>query len=250
MRTATALGLAGLLFLAACSKPTDTIIPSDMATWDKELAPAAQKLSEEDRKIFAAYVARMKIASVFSGGKTDIPFGTTIGQALEQQRTWQADFEKSQAEEAAKKAKEEAEQRALKERMEAERASLIAAINDAVTVTLVSKGELLRDFDARRIHDQQRFVIAAQSKASTTIVGVSGEIEFVDLFDKVVGSVSFRMSERIPPGETAKWIGVRDYNQFIQEHKAVWNLEEGQYTTRFIPAAVVFEDGTKLTMPE
>jgi hypothetical protein len=58
------------------------------------------------------------------------------------------------------------------------------------------------------------------------------------------------MSERIPPGEAAQWIGTRDYNQFVAEHKAVWNLEEGQYTTRFIPEAVVFEDGTKLTMPE
>lgn len=250
MRTATALGLAGLVFLAACSKPTDTIIPSDMATWDKELAPSVQKLSEEDRMVFAAYVARMKMASILGGGKNDIPFGTTIGQALSQQRTWQAEYAKSQAEAAAKKAKEEAEEQALKERLEAEREALITAINDAVTVTLVSKGELLRDYDARRFSDQQRFVIAAQSKASSTIVGVSGEIEFVDLFDKVVGSVSFRMSERIPPGETAKWIGVRDYNQFIQSHKAVWNLEEGKYTTRFNPEAVVFEDGTKLTMPE
>ena len=36
----------------------------------------------------------------------------------------------------------------------------------------------------------------------------------------------------------------------LPEHKAMWNLEEGKYTARFLPSAVVFADGTKVAGPE
>lgn len=250
MRATFALLLVGLALLTACSKPVDTVIPSDMSTWDKELGPVMQKLSEEDRRLFAGYVARMNMAAALTGESADIPFGTTVGQAIEQQRTWLEELEKFKAEEAAKAAKEEADRLALKQKLEAERSAQLSAINGAVTVTLLAKRELPRNFDVGRYSEQQQFVIGAQNNSDKTIVGVSGEIEFIDLFDKVVGVMSFRMSERIAPGATAKWNGVRDYNQFIPEHRAVWGLQEGKYTTRFTPEAVVFSDGTKITMPQ
>ncbi|MDV7396312.1 hypothetical protein RZS08_33265, partial [Arthrospira platensis SPKY1] len=55
--------------LVACSKPYDTVIPSDMSAWDKELAPVVKELSDEDRKLFSAFVARAKIAEVFAKGE-------------------------------------------------------------------------------------------------------------------------------------------------------------------------------------
>lgn len=70
--------------LGGCSKPTDAVIPSDMATWDKELAPHLKKLSDEDREKVAGYLMRAKVGEVF-GGK-GMPPGTTIGQALEDQK--------------------------------------------------------------------------------------------------------------------------------------------------------------------
>ena len=61
--------------------------------------------------------------------------------------------------------------------------------------------------------------------------------------------MSFGISETIKPNGTHKWTGARDYNQFIDEHQAVWNLTEEKYKTRFIPEAVIFADGTSLKMP-
>ncbi len=46
------------------------------------------------------------------------------------------------------------------------------------------------------------------------------------------------------------WLGSREYDKHIDEHRAIWNLEEGKYTTRFIPESVVFADGSKLEVPE
>lgn len=222
--------------LAGCSKPTETIIPSDMSAWDKELAPQVKKLSEEDRRLFAAYVARAKIGEAFAG--KGVPLGTTVGQAIDEQRKWLVLQEQKAAEELA-----------LKEKLEKERLAAEAAIASAVTVTLLDKRELPRDWEVRRISDTQVFKIGVQNKSDKEIVGIAGTLEFVDVFDKRVGAVSFGISERLKPGQDFVWTGSRDYNQFIDEHKAVWNLEKGKYTTRFKPEQVVFADGTKLGSP-
>lgn len=221
-----------------------------MSTWDKELGPVIQKLSEEDRKHFALFVARTKMTEAFNKNSSGITFGTTVGQAIEQQKKWAAEMEVKAAEERAlreKKAKEEAE---LKAKLEAEKAAVTKAINDAVTVTLVSKKELPSDFRAGRYSEYQQFNIGIQNNSDKTIAGVSGELEFVDLFDKVVGAVNFRITENIAAGRSYTWIGGRDYNQFLANHKAVWNLSPGEFKTRFIPEAVIYADGSKLKMPE
>jgi hypothetical protein len=220
-----------------CSNPTDTVIPSDMATWDKDLAPALKKLPDADREKVAAYLMRAKMGEVF-GGK-GMPPGTTIGQALEAQKTWEAA-------QAAKRAEEEA----LKKKLEQERAAAVEQLNKVVTVTLLSKRELPKNYDAGRYSEYQAFRIGVQNNGEKVVVGVAGEIKFVDVFDKEVGAVSFRISENIEPGKSVTWNGGRDYNQFLDQHRAVWNLEEGKYTTKFVPEMVVFKDGTKLTVPE
>lgn len=236
MRTIAA-ALAATALLCACSKPTDTIIPSDMSSWDKELAPQLQKLSDADREKVGAFLMRAKFGEAF-GGK-GLPPGTTIGQALEQQKKWES-------EQAAKRAEEEA----LKKKLEQERATTLQQLNKAVTVTLLAKRELPKNFEANRYSEYQEFRIGVQNNSDKPVAGVSGEIKFIDVFDKEVGAVNFRISENIEPGKSATWVGGRDYNQFIDAHRAVWNLEEGKYTTKFVPDMVVFQDGTKLTVPK
>ena len=223
--------------LAACSDVADTVIPSDMATWDKELAPKLQELSDADREKVAAYLMRVKMGELFGGN--GVPPGTTIRQALEEQRKWEAEWEAQRAEGAALRAK-----------LETERAAALEELGKAVTVTLLGKSEWPENYDIGRYSEYQEFRIGVQNNSKKDIAGVSGVIEFIDIFDKKVGSVGFAISETIAPGESITWTGGRDYNQFVDEHRAVWNLEEGKYNTLFVPQMVVFQDGTKLSVPE
>jgi hypothetical protein len=223
--------------LVGCSKPTDTIIPSDASKWDTELAPSINKLSDEDKKLVMGYVMRAKMGAVF--GKEGMPLGTTIGTAIAEQKKW-----------LAAEAVKDAEAKALKEKMLQELATAQAAIDNAVTVTLISKTQVPKDYAAGRYSEQQKFTIGVKNKTDKGIAGVSGELKFIDIFDKEVGAVTFGISEKIAPGGEAKWTGSRDYNQFMAEHKAVWNLEEGKYTTKFLPESIVFADGTKMTVPK
>lgn len=207
-----------------------------MATWDIALAPELKELPDADREKVAAYLMRAKMGEVF-GGK-GVALGTTIGQALEAQKKWEA-------EQAAKRAEEDA----LKKKLEQERSTAIQQLNQAVTVTLLAKRELPKNYDAGRYSEYQQFQIGVQNNSERIVIGVSGEIKFIDVFDKEVGSVNFRISENIEPGKNAVWTGGRDYNQFLDTHRAVWNMEEGKYTTKFVPEMVVFRDGAKLVVP-
>jgi hypothetical protein len=234
--TATAL-LIVIAALSGCSKPTDAVIPSDFASWEKDLVPHLQKLSEADREKVAAYLIRAKAGEVF-GGK-GLPPGTTIGQAIEGQK-------KFEIEEAAKRAEEEA----LKKKLEQERTAAMEQLNKAVTVTLLEKKEVPKNYDAGRYSAHQEFRVGIQNNSDKPVIGVAGEIKFIDVFDKEVGSVIFKASEAIEPGKTITWTGERKYNEFIDKHRAVWNLQSGKYTTKFVPEAVVFKDGTKFEVPK
>ena len=223
--------------LAGCSDPHDALIPSDVENWEQDLAPELKKLSDEERQKAAAYLMRAKMGEAFGG--TGIPPGTTVGQAIDAQRLWEE-------QQAAKRAEEEA----LKLKIERERASALEALNEAVTVSLIAKREIPRNFRARRYSDYQEFQIGVRNDTDKTIIGVAGQITFIDVFEKEVGAVGFRISEEIEAGNSVTWTGGRDYNEFIDEHRSVWNLEEGKYSTRFEPEMIVFKDGTKLTLPE
>lgn len=229
----THLILVAALALSGCSGPKDASIPSDPAAWEKELSPHVKKLSEAEREKLAAYLVRVKLGETFGGA--GMPPGTTIGQAIESQTKWQN-------EQAAKQAEEEA----LKKKLEQERAAEEKLINEAVVVALLEKRELPSDPRAGRFSRYQEFSIGAQNNSQKVISGVSGTLTFIDVFDKEVGQINFGISERIEPGKSTVWTGGRDYNQFADDQKAVWNLQEGKYKTRFIPEMVVFEDGSKL----
>lgn len=246
MRFWCALALS-VLVLSACTKPADVVIPSDTAAWDKELAPVIKKLGADDQKLLQGYLMRVKLSESLSAtlgkGFDGISLGTTVGKAIEEQRQWVQE----QALKAAQEKERAAQEKALKERLAQEARAARAALNDAVAVVLVSKQQVPAEPRAGRFSAQQRFSIGVTNRSTKTISGVSGTLRFVDRFDVEVGAVSFRMNEEIRPGFDATWDGVRDYNQFIREHKAVWNLSDGEYTTRFEPDVILFADGSRLS---
>lgn len=234
----TFIALAVVVALSGCSKPRDTIIPSDMSQWDKELAPSVKKLSEEDRQVFTNFVVRAKMSDLFTKGNA-IPIGMTIGDAIDSQKKWDEEQKIKAAEEKALKEK------ILKEAQEARQ-----KITSAATVALVKLDRRGKDYDARRFSDQQLFVVAIQNNTQKNMAGISGSMVFTDIFDKQIGEVIFSVSEKIMPGQTYTWTGVRDYNQFIREHRTLWEAEEGKYKASFSPSEVIFEDGERIKAPK
>lgn len=235
----TAVAIAVLL--AACSKATDTVIPINQSEWDTKLSPVVQKLNEEDKKLLGGYLARRTIAAGLGGlfGQTSeaagIPPGTTIGQAIAEQRTWMAE-----------QAKQQIQAEAVKKEALAKNAAVRQQIADAVTVSLMKIRQEPAAPSLGRYLPYQGIELAIKNTGAKVIDGVAGRMVFLDVFGKEVGSMNFRATETIQPGSLHTWEGGRDYNQFMDEHRAIANLQEGKYSTRFEPEAVIFSDGTSL----
>ncbi|TAN13874.1 MAG: hypothetical protein EPN34_00815 [Burkholderiaceae bacterium] len=247
---------AALVLLAACTQPLDTVIPSNQSEWDSKLAPAVQKLNTQDRADFIAYMARHVLGATFGAvfgqdpKAAAIPFGTTIGQAIQQQRTWTAQQQAERARAAAEEKQKAEATAALKEKAEASAEAARQAMRAAVTVALMDKTFKPHDFSAGRASDMQYFTVAIENTSDKTIAGIAGTLKFIDLFNANVGDVTFKVAHVIAPGATYTWNGERRYNEFIAEQRAVRDLESGQYKTRFVAKSIVFADGTRLGTAE
>jgi hypothetical protein len=74
------------VIFASCSKPKSKIIPLDMNSWDSELFPLMESLTESEKIFLKGYLQRMAPEGL--KGKNYIPPGTTIGDAIADQRSY------------------------------------------------------------------------------------------------------------------------------------------------------------------
>lgn len=84
------LALGTLLFLSGCNNidPKDAVIPA--RTQDlPQIQSSVKHLDDTERKLLAAYILRHTFSHGMNGieqGNTYVPEGTTIGQAIEEQK--------------------------------------------------------------------------------------------------------------------------------------------------------------------
>lgn len=93
--------VAILLVAAAlgCSNPKNTKIPRDLSQLHT-IKPSLDKLTEEERAVFASYMMTRLMRKVpgTEGTGNPIPEGMTIGQAIEEQRAFLATLTPEQQE--------------------------------------------------------------------------------------------------------------------------------------------------------
>lgn len=228
--------LLPLCLILACGGAKNTVIPTDMEKWETDLAPVVKKLNEEERGLLAGYMMRAKMGEAFGGAP--MPAGMTIGKAIEDQRTWMSNQSKREAEAAALKLKLEAEKKAIQKQ-----------VGDMLTVAVLGLKVQKGSWESGQLMDRQIIKIGFNNKGSKDIAGIKGTVHFIDMFDAEIGTVSFSYDDGVASGKTATWLGSRDFNQFLAEHKALANLQEGKYKYFFEPEMIVFSDGSKIAVP-
>lgn len=229
--------LAALL-LAGCSAKS-AVIPTDPNQWDK-LGEKAKHLSEDDRRLFGAYMARMTIGTAFSGGKVAIPAGETIGKAIDDEKKFEADQKKQQEESDLLKAKAAAERDAAE-----------AALSKAALVTLISKTYVPKDIDRERFSDRVDFIFAVQNRTAKDIAGIKGTLEFDDMFGTEIKDIGFSMDEGVAAGQTRTISGYgMELNQFDDSDTKLAQTDLSKMKAVFHPEMIVFKDGSNMTTPE
>jgi len=84
-----AIALAAAV-LVSCS-PKWALIPPDPHNWD-QLANNVKRLSPDESRLFAAYMSRQVMAGAYPDGRPNMPAGTTIGDAINDERAFEADL--------------------------------------------------------------------------------------------------------------------------------------------------------------
>jgi len=80
-----------VIALGACSKPTDTVVPTSIDKMES-IKPQIEKLTSEEKGLFSQYLVRHTLGNAMGGMfgvKTDpIPEGITIGKAIDEERNY------------------------------------------------------------------------------------------------------------------------------------------------------------------
>lgn len=86
-----ALTITLLAATLACHNPKNTKIPRDLSQI-QTIKPDLDKLTEEERAVFASYMMMrlMRVVPGTEGTGNPIPEGMTIGKAIEEQRAYLA----------------------------------------------------------------------------------------------------------------------------------------------------------------
>lgn len=231
------------LTLAACSSAKDTPLPQDLSQL-ASIKPQVDKLTQEERELVADYVVRHALTSALQGGKdmgSGVPAGTTLGDAIEDQRKFAAE----QKLEADRQAKLQAE-------LEARRAAALKQMRDAVTVTLVSK-TLRQERGYGGIVMDEHLVVTFGLKNNGTkdIAGVKGMLNVKDMFGDEVSGFNIVFDQGVAVGESATWGGSRSVQFSLtgDEDRKVAGLEDGKFTLEWKPKQIIFADGQTLEMP-
>lgn len=219
--------------LIGCSNPKDEVIPPDLnETSMQELAEKVKDLSEEDKTLLTGYIARSEMSKAFGGDSA--PAGTTVGEAIENQKQWQAQMEEEERLKAEKAKK-----------LKAEKDAKIAEFKQAVDATVFDK--YITDSDWQSYINLD---IEIANKSKKTIEGLKGSFNFKDKFGDNILNLGFTYeSEEIPPGETATGTLQWDFNEYLDNHARFANLELSDMKYSFEPEQILFTDGTKLEMP-
>jgi len=238
MRFILPVALALALLVGACSRSKDAVIPNDPSKWS-QLAEQTKDLSSNDKQLLGAYLARNTLGNILAhtGG---IPPGTTVGEAIDQQR----DFE-------AKQKLADAQAEALKARATAERQAAIDKLNHLVTFAVVSKTLEPKNYEAGRYSDRISFVFAVKNNTPKNIAGVKGMVEFRDMFGTTIEDVGISLDRAVPANseKTVDGFG-KDVNQFENRDQQLATTDLSKMKVTFVPEMVVFADGTSEKAPE
>jgi len=233
--------IALALVLAGCNGAKNTEIPTDIQNLDS-IRAAVDKLEPEERELVAGYVMRHTFGAAFGDKTAGIPAGVTIGNAIDEQRSFLAD-----------RKIEEAKQAALKAELEARKEAAMKQMRDAVTVTLVSKAiEVERGYGGRVIDEHFAAGFGYKNNTNKAIAGVKGHISVKDLFGDEISGFAISNDDTIEPGSSITWRGSRSVKYAIGDNndRKLAELDDTKYKVVWVPQMIVFADGSKLEQPQ
>ncbi len=224
-----------VLCLGACSKDPRTIrvTEANKGSLVDEIKDLKGLTVDESRLLFA-FLVRHDLAAGLGQTPPSL-VGKSIGDLIADQRMFEADAKKREADQArlAAEAKAKEEARA-------------AELRQAINLTVFQKGFLESDPMAGRYQDYITIKCAYENTSQKDIRAFNGTVRFTDLFGKLVFESGLTISDPIKAGAKATWTGSIEYNQFTESHRSLKNADLKDMNVVWIPKSIIFADGSRV----
>lgn len=212
-----------LLFIAGCGVK-DTVYTS--ANKEKILQDVGQSsMSQEEKGLFAQALLR----EAFGGYKLD---GKKIGTIVDEQKKF--NFEK---------AKKEAEEKAAKEKLEKELAGYL-------TVGVESKESHPKDIYAGIYSPYVTMKVLVVNNSQKNIRGYKGYFTVKNIFNETIMKSGYHNDDGIKAAEKTSINLSKDINQFMDEDKKLYNTELSKLKFEWTTTAIIFDDGSSIGVKE
>jgi hypothetical protein len=235
--------------LCACSPPTEIVLGPEPLKQMAEQGAKFKGLSEEDRTLLAGYLTVTEMGKAFGAKGLTPTTGRTVGEVLKDARAWRDKMKSAEAEQV----KLHAQAAALRSKVEAERKAISEKLSALVTIAVVDKVVLPKNYDIGRYSELLMVKYALENKSEKGIRQIKGRVEFVDATGDPVGDLAVDIDQRIAPGATIKtdtgsgWRTNGFSNGAIER---IANREFSAMKGTFTPLSIAFDDGTVIKAPE
>ncbi|AUS04957.1 hypothetical protein [Pseudotamlana carrageenivorans] len=215
--------LAFIAILASCSSPLENKYSDATFENDLKAIKEANALDSTETMLLAGYFMRAKLLKEPLDGKS-------YSQILEEAKA----FKKKQEE-------EERIQQELAEKAKKEEKERIARLKNALTVTIYDKG-----FTEYNYQDYITYKFAFENKTDKDITAFTGQMVFLDLFDKEIKSLNLTYDDGVKAKSTTNYSAQTDYNQFMNDDQLLKSKSLKQIKLQWKPEKILFADGTTL----
>lgn len=232
-----------VLLIAGCSyfkDPKSVEIPNDLSTDSakKEFAELIKKLDEKDKELFTSYFMRIGMAKALNGAfgvdASKIKQAKTVGEAIEIQKSFEAE-----------QAKIKAEEEQLKQKQKAEAEAITTEIAKSFTYVYVKKLPIVKDEFG--ITSSLPIMFAIKNKSDSVIAGYKGQVTFTDQFGEKIASVSFEGNKDLQPQEESS--ETMNFDLMFSELRKLNEISDDKVSATTTVTHLIFKDGKKLVMP-
>ncbi len=224
-----------LLIAIGCSSPYATKLPAEVVTWDGDakLQKALAGITEDERALLDRYSDRKaREGSVGTGG---IAPGTTVYAALEDQRAWEADQERV-----------EADLREVEARHEAARQTKLEEMRAVATATVVELALEEASPSHSRLIDLFEAKIQVQNLSDRPLARVRGTVIFRGRDGADLKSVLVVHADGLQPHASDTFEAQLEYSTLAEGDLTLARTPLDQLTLAWDPNEIVFADGGRL----
>lgn len=219
-----------VLLAIGCGDPRSTKIPADVSEIPK-IQSSLDKLDSADRRRVAAYEMRAHMGALF--GNSPPAASVTIGEAIDNQKAFEA-----------AEAKEEAASKALAVKVAADRARQLALMSQVLSTALTKL-----EVEGAPKDQFGQFIymhVAFQNRGARSIAGVKGTAILRDIFGDTLATKSVSYDKGIPINSVKELRELLGATMVDAHDKKLADTPIEKVKFSFEPSIIIFDDGTKL----